>query len=205
MVWTDPVGAVLAGGRNQRFGGVLKGLERVGNLRIVDHVAVALGHVATRVLVVTNEPGASAWLPPIPVVPDVHPGRGGLAGVEAALAHGEGAFVVGWDMPFVTGTLLQALAVAAEADDADAVVPASDSPFGFEPFCAFYSSRVREPLSAFLSGGGGPARDFVRSVRRLRVLSANEVERIGDPTRLFFSVNTPEDLERARAMVAAAK
>jgi hypothetical protein len=64
---------------------------------------------------------------------------------------------------------------------------------------------VREPLSAFLSAGGGPARDFVRSVRRLRVLSANEVSRIGDATRLFFSVNAPEDLERARAMVAAAK
>jgi molybdopterin-guanine dinucleotide biosynthesis protein A len=196
---------VLAGGRSQRFGGVLKGLERVGNLRIVDHVAAALGHVTSRVVIIANEPGASAWLPPIPVVPDEHPGRGGLAGIEAALAHGTGAFVVAWDMPFVTGTLLEALAQAAEADDADVVVPASDSPFGFEPFCAFYSSRVREPLSAFLSSGGGAARDFVRRVPRLRVLSANEVSRIGDPTRLFFSVNTPEDLEQARAMVAAAK
>jgi molybdopterin-guanine dinucleotide biosynthesis protein A len=204
-VWTEPVGAVLAGGRNQRFGGVLKGLERVGNLRIVDYVAAALGHVASRVVIISNEPRASAWLPPLPVVPDLHPGRGGLAGVEAALAHGEGAFVVAWDMPFVTGRLLQALANAAQIDDADVVVPASDSPFGFEPFCAFYSSRVREPLSAFLSGGGGPARDFVRGVRRLRVLSTNEVSRIGDPSRLFFSVNTPEDLERARAMAAAAK
>jgi molybdopterin-guanine dinucleotide biosynthesis protein A len=171
----------------------------------VDHVAAALGHVTSRVVIVANEPGASAWLPSIPVVPDVHPGRGGLAGVEAALAHGKGAFVVAWDMPFVTGTLLQALADAAETDDASVVVPASDSPFGFEPFCAFYSSRVRGPLSAFLSAGGGPAGGFVRSLPRLRVLSANEVSRIGNPTRLFFSVNTPEDLERARAMVAAAK
>jgi molybdopterin-guanine dinucleotide biosynthesis protein A len=177
----------------------------VGSLRIVERVVAALRLVTSHIVIVANDAGASDWLPPIPVVPDLHPGLGGLAGVDAALAQGKSAIVVAWDMPFVNGMLLQALADAAEADNADVVVPASDSPFGFEPFCAFYSSRVRAPLSAFLSAGGGPARDFLGSLPRLRVLSANEVARLGDPTRLFFSVNTPEDLERAKAMVAAAK
>jgi molybdopterin-guanine dinucleotide biosynthesis protein A len=177
----------------------------VGGVRILERVAAALGQVTSRVVIVANDAGASDWLPPIPVVPDLHPGLGGLAGVEAALAQGTNALVVAWDMPFVNGPLLQALAAAAEADNADVVVPASDSPFGFEPFCAFYSSSVRAPLSAFLSAGGGSARDFLRNRPRLRVLSADEVSRVGDPSRLFFSVNTAADLEHANAMAITAK
>ena len=196
---------MLAGGGSRRLGGVPKGLEHVGSLRIVDRVVAALGSVTSHIIIVANDAGAPDWLPHIPVVADLHPGLGGLAGVETALAQGTSAIVVAWDMPFVDETLLQALADAAEADDADVVVPASDSPFGFEPFCAFYSSRVRDPLSAFLSAGGGPARDFLRSLPRLRILSAPEVARVGDPSRLFFSVNTRDDLERANAMVAAPK
>lgn len=195
---------MLAGGRSRRLGGIPKGLERVGTLRIVEHVVAALRLVTSDIVLVANDPEAAAWLPPIPVVADLHPGLGGLAGVEAALARGN-AIVVAWDMPFVNGTLLQALAAAAKADDADAVVPASDSPFGFEPFCAFYSTRVREPLTAFLRAGGGSAGDFLRALPNRRVLSASEISSLGDPARLFFSVNTPADLERARGMASATK
>lgn len=194
---------MLAGGGSRRLGGALKGLEVVGESRIVDRVASALRAATRELLVASNNPDASRWLAGVAVVADTHRGAGGLAGVEAALNRGQDALVVAWDMPFVTGPLLQLIVENAQSHDADVALPASDSPHGFEPFCAFYAARVRERLGAFLDGGGGAARDFLRRLARVHVISATEVERVGDGRQLFFSVNTPDDLERARAMARA--
>lgn len=187
--------------------GVPKGLELVGSLRVLDRVAAALAQVTDTLILAANDPLASTWLPGITVVCDEHPGAGGLAGIEAALGASKGrdAVVVAWDMPFVTAALLQALVDAGDAHDADAVLPESESPYGFEPFCAYYSARLREPLSAFFAAGGGAARDFLHGLPRLRLLSTAEVARLGDPSRLFLSINTPQDLDRARAMVTPTK
>jgi len=195
---------VLAGGLSRRFGGVPKGLELVGGRRVIDRVADALRGVTSELLLVANTREANSWLPGVAVVADIHPGSGGLAGVEAALRVGD-ALVVAWDMPFVTSALLQTLFDSARANDADVVVPESDSPYGFEPFCAFYSERVAPQLSAFLSEGGGAARDFIRRLSRVHRLSFAEVERIGEPQRLLFSINTADDLDRARAMSSTAR
>jgi molybdopterin-guanine dinucleotide biosynthesis protein A len=174
-------------------------------MRIIDRVASALSQVTNELLLVANDPDAGHWLPGVAVVSDLHPGAGGLAGVEAALSRGRDALVVAWDMPFVTPSLLRMLVDAARAHDADVALPASDSPYGFEPFCAHYSVRVREPLSDFFESGGGAARDFLRSLSRVHLVPAVDVEQIGDARRLFFSVNTAEDLERARAMAEATR
>lgn len=143
---------------------------------------------------------ASDWLPGVPVVADVHLGAGGLAGVEAALVRGRDALVVAWDMPFVSADLLRALLSRATERDASAVVPGSDSPHGFEPFCAFYAARAAKPLTAFLDTGGGAAHEFIGALPGAEILAIDTVRRFGDPARLFASVNTREDLARARAM-----
>jgi molybdopterin-guanine dinucleotide biosynthesis protein A len=200
---------VLAGGASRRFGGMPKGLEHVGErLRIVDFVVAALGQVTDRILLISNDPRAPAWIPGVDVVTDRHPGAGGLAGVEAALAWGgsrRDVIAVAWDMPFVTGALLQSLVDAADTHGADAAVPQSDSPHGVEPFCAFYSARALRPLTAFLDAGGRAAHVFLRSLERVHTLSAVDVAACGDPKRLLLSVNTPADLERARAMLAGSQ
>lgn len=134
-------------------------------------------------------------------VADLHPGTGGLAGIESAFGMDCDVLVVAWDMPFVSSRLLAAIVDAARDTNADVVVPESLSPHGVEPFCAFYSVRVREQLSLFLERGGGAAHDFVAGLSRVHRLPLAEVMRIGDPNRLFLSVNTPADLERARAML----
>lgn len=193
---------MLAGGASRRLAGASKGLELVGNRRIIDRVASALMSVTPELLLVANDPEASRWLPGVAVLSDMHPGVGGLAGVEAALSRGRDALVVAWDMPFVSGAMLQALLDASRAHGAEVAVPESDGPTEFEPFCAFYSAGVLPSLSAFIAGGGGAARDFLRRLPRVHRMPLAEVERFGDPQRLFFSVNTPEDLEHARALAA---
>lgn len=184
------------------MGGAPKGLELVGGRRIIDRVAGALRQVTTDLVLVANDPAAASWLPRVSVVRDRYEGAGGLAGVEAALAGGRDALVVAWDMPFVSDSILRALDLAGRADDADVALPESDSPYGFEPFCARYAARVRPALAAFFEAGGGAARDFIRQLPRVRLLRAAEVARVGDARRLFFSVNSLDDLTRARAMAA---
>jgi molybdopterin-guanine dinucleotide biosynthesis protein A len=164
-------------------------------------VVAALRDVCDDVLLAANDDGAPQWIPGIPVVRDRHPGTGGLAGVDAALQRAAGGtLVVAWDMPFITPALLRAVVGAASEHGADLVVPESESPYGYEPFCAFYGKELAQALATFLGRGGGAARDFVRQVPRVHRIPLAEVARIGDPRRLFLSVNTPEDLERARAM-----
>jgi molybdopterin-guanine dinucleotide biosynthesis protein A len=196
---------VLAGGSSRRLGGVPKGLEKVGGKRIVDRVVAALREVTPDLLFVANDPDAHTWLPGVAVVSDLHPGAGGLAGVEAALSGGRDVIVVAWDMPFVSGGLLGTLLETARTRGAEIVLPESESPYGFEPFCAFYSTRVLPSLSVFLGAGGGAARDFLNRYPRAHRVPLGMVKAIADPRRLFFSVNTPEDLETARTMAAQAK
>jgi molybdopterin-guanine dinucleotide biosynthesis protein A len=108
-------------------------------------------------------------------------------------------------MPFVTSQVLEAIFARAMATDADVVVPESESPFGFEPFCAFYSARTGPALSAFLAGGGRAPRDFLAKLTRLERLSMSEISRLGDVRRLFLSVNSPDDLATARALDGVAQ
>lgn len=170
----------------------------VGGLRVVDRVHDALLPVTGEILLIANDPRAASWRPGTRVVGDLHAGTGGLAGVHAALAGGRDVLAVAWDMPFVTSALLAAIRERAELTGADVCVPESDSHHRIEPFCAFYRSTVLKPLDEFLAGGGGPARDFIArcTVARLPVAA---VRMIGDPEVLFLSVNSAEDLERARS------
>jgi molybdopterin-guanine dinucleotide biosynthesis protein A len=192
---------VLAGGLSRRFGGVPKGLERVGGIRIIDRVANALRTVTPKIVISSNDGKALKWLDNVVVMADKRPRFGGLAGIESVLeAHGD-SLVVAWDMPFVTPALLELLTREQARDGADIVVPESESPYGLEPFCAFYSARALRKLTAFLDAGGGAARDFIRSIDRVRRVPLSALGVVGDPGRLLFSVNTPDDLARANAMV----
>src|SRR5687768_10598807 len=135
---------------SRRLGGVPKGLEFVGGVRIIDRVANALRPVTSSIVVASSAEKARKWLDDASIVIDKQSRSGGLAGVEAAVAAGDDALVVAWDMPFVTTGLLDLLTREQVRTDADIVVPESESPYGVEPFCAFYSARVFRSLTAFL-------------------------------------------------------
>ena len=199
-----PAGVVLAGGANRRFGR-LKGLESIGGVRIIDRVANSIRAVTTVDILAANDESASDWLHGVSVESDKFPSTGGLAGVHAALSRGSDVLVVAWDMPFVVPKLLQAIVDRAVSGNAQVVVPESRSPSGIEPFCAFYSVETLSAIEAFLAAGGGAAYGFLRANPGTIRLSLRDVVSIGDPDRLFFSVNTPEDLEHARTMAGDAE
>jgi molybdopterin-guanine dinucleotide biosynthesis protein A len=193
-------GVILAGGLASRYGGQPKGLERVGGVRVIDRVADALRAASDELLLIANDPAAAAWLPGARTAADVRPGNGSLGGIHAALAHAGGAvLVVAWDMPFVPGALLAALRALGAA--ADVAVPASDSRRGVEPLCAYYGPACRAPIERCLDAGDRRVIGFYDAVRVVRMDQA-DVQRFGDPARLFMNVNTPHELALAERHAA---
>ena len=197
---TAPIGAIVAGGEAMRFGGAPKGLQRVGGVRIIDRVAAALGATTSGLIVVSNAPDATRWIPGARVYADVRPERGSLVGIHTALsAAGGDVLIVAWDMPFVSAELLT-LIRDRRRGTATAVIP--ESPSGDEPFCALYTPRCLPIIEAALDAGDLRLSHLIARLPSVERVSMSDIQIIGDPATLLFNVNTPEDLARAEAMNA---
>jgi molybdopterin-guanine dinucleotide biosynthesis protein A len=192
-------GAVLAGGGATRFEGKPKGLERVGGVRILDRLVDVFGEaLGAAPVLVANAPDARTWRPDLRVVADVRPGMGSLGGIYTAVLEAPAPVVcVAWDMPFVTPGLVRALADGLA--EWDAFLPESDGRRGVEPLCAGYGPACAGAIAASIEAGDLRAIGFHRAVRVGR-LPLEAVQRLGNPARLFFNVNTADDLARADAL-----
>jgi molybdopterin-guanine dinucleotide biosynthesis protein A len=188
-------GVLLAGGAARRFGGLPKGLVRIGGERIADRVVSALRSVVDDVMIVANDPGAGAWFPGERIVADDTPGLGPLAGIASALEAADGAaiLVVAWDMPFVTAPLLRELRRRGEAGAA-AVVPVHGAARVIEPLCAWYAPGALPSCRALLAAGVRRAGSLLDALPNAVRLEEIDLESFGVPARLFTSVDTPEQL-----------
>jgi molybdopterin-guanine dinucleotide biosynthesis protein A len=187
-------GAIIAGGRATRFGGVAKGLELVGGVRIIDRVAAALREACDDLVIVANDAAASGWIPGVRVVPDVRSDAGPLGGLHAALTEArDSVLVLSWDSPFVPGGLMRALRDAGEQGDAGAAVPVSHSLWGFEPLCAWYRASCLTAVERHLDSGELRAAGWQHDVEIIRV----DASPWGNPDEIFFNVNSSGDLELA--------
>jgi molybdopterin-guanine dinucleotide biosynthesis protein A len=164
-------------------------------------VAAALRDETDELLIVANDASADSWIPGVRRIADVHPGRGPLAGVHAALLHAATAvLVVAWDMPFVAGPLLAEL--RRRGRSGQRAVVAESAPGRLEPTCALYAPACASEIERWLSSGRSGAAAFLEQCEGVDRLSVAEVERFGDPARLFFSINTPAALRQAEALAA---
>jgi molybdopterin-guanine dinucleotide biosynthesis protein A len=181
------------------MGGAPKGLFVVEGRRILDRlVDEAIAAFGTDPLLVANAPDAARWRAGLPPVADLIPETGTLGGLYTAVVAGPAPIVcVAWDMPFVRAPLLRRLAEGLAS--ADVFLPASDGRRGVEPLCAGYGPGCAEPMRAAIARGDFRAIAF-HPVVRVGILPAAEVARFGPPERLFFNVNTAEDLAAAERL-----
>lgn len=197
------LGAILAGGRNRRYGSH-KALANLGGARIIDRVSDAVAVAASRVVIVANEPELYGDVA-TEVRPDVYPGLGALGGIHTAVrwareAGCDVALTVACDMPFVSGELLARLVEM--ADRTAAALPASDGPRGLEPLCAAYGTGCLTAIEAAIERGDRAVISFFEDVD-LRVLDAAEVARYGRAEDMFMNVNRPGDRDRAEGILAS--
>jgi molybdopterin-guanine dinucleotide biosynthesis protein A len=190
-------GVVQAGGKSTRMGGRPKALIQLGGRSIVERVVAALTPVVDDVLVVTNTPELYAFLG-LPMVADVYPDHGSLGGIYSGLsAAGEIAFTVACDMPFLHPEVVRL--VVARAGEGDVVIPRVGEQY--ETMHAAYGKACLPHIEERLRAGRLKIVGFFDSVRVVEIGEA-EVARFRDPAVAFMNVNTPDELEGARALVA---
>jgi molybdenum cofactor guanylyltransferase len=190
-------GVVQAGGKSTRMGGQPKALIQLGGRSIVERVVAALTPVFDDLLVVTNAPELYAFLG-LPMVADVYPDHGSLGGIYSGLrAAGEIAFTVACDMPFLHPEIVRL--VIARAGEGDVVIPRVGEQL--ETMHAAYGKACLPPIEERLRAGRLKIVGFFDRVRVVEIGEA-EVARVRDPAVAFMNVNTPDELERARALVA---
>jgi molybdopterin-guanine dinucleotide biosynthesis protein A len=185
------IGAVLAGGSGSRFGRASKPAAMLAGRPLASYPVEALGELCDRVVVIckrgTELPalaGAERWNEPDE---PRHP----LAGIVHALEHAEGepVLVCAADMPFVTADACRSLLAAPHK--ALAVVAAADGVL--QPTFGVYAPQALETLRA-----APPDARLTDTVEQL------DPTRVAFPMRLVRSVNTPEELEEAERLLAAA-
>jgi len=140
---------VLAGGRSTRMGRN-KALLPVGRQTLIETVLSALPCPRDNVKLLTNSPNDYSFLG-LGTVPDIHPGIGPIAGIQAGLLQSGSArnFFVACDMPLLTTEVVQS--ILDEDDDADVTVPRSGT--GLEPLCAVYSRACLPEIEIQISRG----------------------------------------------------
>lgn len=186
-------GVILAGGQSSRMG-TNKALLELEGETLIQRLARRFTDWFEQVVIVTNTPELYTFLG-LPMVGDRIPGLGPLGGLEAGLTASryEHAFFCAVDMPFVSeGLVRQMLALA---PGYDLVVPLLDGEY--EPMHAVYGKGCLPSISRNLESRRLKLIGFYEGVRRLE-LTESQIRRFGDPQRLFFNCNTPEDLDQAR-------
>jgi molybdopterin-guanine dinucleotide biosynthesis protein A len=188
---------LLAGGKSARLGQpkyLLPFDGRPLGLHLLDRLRLVTGDQ----LIVANDPAPfQDW--GARIVPDDFPGRGPLAGIHAGLQAARDGFIlaVACDMPFFSPQLGAFLGSLAAAGEWDVVIPRRGD--FLEPLCAVYSKDALPEIKNSLECGWGRVSAVLE---RLRVRYVEEAERasFGSDDVLFFNINSPADLERARAL-----
>ncbi len=195
---------VLAGGRGERLGGVIKANLTIGGRRLLERVSAVLAEAETILVSCGSfDPASLRLLPGQLAIPDLPTEYGGpLAGLAAAVQWATGQsqppewlILAAVDTPFLPPQYLRRLA--------DAAAPAAIASFGGQPYPTSSAWQLEAvcDLPERVRVGSAP-----RSLKRLgQALGAADIpfpaHAGGDP---FANLNTPEDrleLER-RARLA---
>jgi molybdenum cofactor guanylyltransferase len=185
-------GFVLAGGRSSRMGTHKAFVEFHGRTLLARSLEL-LRRLTAEVRIVGPKTSFAAYGP---VVEDMYPGRGPLAGIHAALSSSvtELNLVLAVDLPFVTESLLRFVLEQAAASPAMVTVPKIAG--GYQPLCAVYRRGFASVAQDALESGRNKI-DALFSVSTTQVLENSAGSRFALTARMFENLNTPEDLRRA--------
>src|SRR5579859_5288416 len=183
--------AVLAGGQSRRMGRP-KSLLPVAGVTLVEWLAARLAPEFDQLLVCAPPELVPAGLH-AHLCPDLHPGAGPLAGIEAALAASrtELVFALACDQPLASVALARLL--AGRAPGLEAVLPRVGGLL--LPTAAVYRRTLAARLGAELEAGSRAAHEAMGRVR-LGIVEEPERAAAGLLPELEANLNTPADHER---------
>ena len=199
-------GIILAGGKSRRLGrdkttlpwpAPAPGTPEAPAGTTPTLLAVTAGRLATVCAEVVLV-GYRAERYPLPyrTVPDVYPDSGSLGGIYSGLAAaGRWSFAIAADMPFLNLVLVRHMLSLPR--EWDALVPViAGRP---EPLHALYGPACLPAMRERIEARRLKIAGFFDAVR-VCYLDEATVRGFDPELRSFFNINTPADLERARAM-----
>lgn len=188
-------GAVLLGGASSRMGHDKAAVE-LGGVAAATRAARLLDALCVRVLLVGGEAPEGA---PGERVADLDGPQCALRGLVGALeaATTEQVLVLATDLPLMTPELLLALVAWPEAP---VVAPRTET--GAQPLCALYRREaVLREARDWLASGRLKLQGLLDAVGAA-YLDPSVLVRLDPEGRALLNVNTPDDLERARRLLA---
>jgi molybdopterin-guanine dinucleotide biosynthesis protein A len=190
--------AILVGGQSRRMGTnkALLTLDPSGPT-IVETVARKLSAVASEVVLVGSETDEYAFLD-LPQIADMVPGTGVLGGIYSALAATGRPYVlvVACDLPFLNVSLLRYM--ASRPRHFDVLVPSLDQ---LQPLHAIYARTCLPLVEESLRSGRIKVTGWFEHAK-VHTLERSIVQRYDPMLLSTFNMNTPEDLETAKQMLA---
>lgn len=192
---SDLTGFVLAGGTSRRMGRD-KAQIPWGKGTLLSHAIEKIQVVVSRVIVVG---AVAAEKLPVPILADNVKGAGPLAGIQAALTNSstEWNLIVAVDLPLLTVPLLTWISDFRDGAAQPAIIPRVKS--RLQPLCAVYHRDLLPEVDAALSIQQS---SIHRLLERLstRIIEEDELIANGFASEMFLNVNTPDELDRARAI-----
>ena len=184
-------GAILAGGKAQRMGGIAKGMLQAGGpLSLIERLVVHLIRARVEeVIIVANDDRPYTRIG-CAIVPDGRIDAGPLAGIEAALGYFAGRYdavlCLPCDMPSLSWKEMSAL-ISAFVDTGGPLIFAETEDGARHPLCAVVRVDLRDGISAALDRGELTVGDLWPQLGGFAV-------RFDDP-KAFVNLNSPGDLD----------
>jgi molybdopterin-guanine dinucleotide biosynthesis protein A len=190
---SDITGLVLAGGRGSRMGGADKGLQTYRGMPLALNAMLRLTPQVAQVMINANRNLAAYESFGVAVWPDSLPDFAGpLAGFLAGLEHCETPWLatVPCDTPEFPTDLIERLAAAAEAEDAEIAVAAcpEGGAMRAQPVFCLLRADLIDSLVRFTEQGGSKIDRWTAQHRRVEVPFDDE--------RAFFNANTADELRQ---------
>lgn len=187
---SDCAAFILAGGKSARMG-TDKAFVRLNGRTLIEHALDLLRGVTANVRIV----GAALKFQQFaPVVEDIFPGCGPLAGIHAALRSSASDLnlILAVDIPFVPADLLRYLLTQALGhDDAIAIVPRTGEVW--QPLCAVYRRDFSQPAETALRAGNYKIGALFDKIK-VFAADGNNLAAHGFSPQVFCNLNTQEDL-----------
>jgi len=188
----DMTGIILAGGRNSRMG-INKAFLEIDGTRVIDNILAVYRKIFSEIIIVTNDPLSYTEFSETLIVTDIYKEKGALGGIYTGLFYAayDYSFVAACDMPFLIEDFI--IYLTEQTDKFDIVVP--ELPEGFQPLYAIYSRNCLSHIKKLLIADKLKIAGFYKEVRLLSI-PKEKIKPFNKDGRLFFNVNTPEDLEK---------
>jgi molybdenum cofactor guanylyltransferase len=193
----DASAFILAGGRSSRMG-TDKSLLRFGDSTLIESAVDRLRMVTANVAIVSPRNDLVRYAP---VIHDIHPDRGPLGGIHAALASSghELNVMLAVDMPLVDPELLKRL--LAVARESQTLVTAPQTRDGWQPLCAVYRREFAAVAEMALRGDDYKIDRLFKQVAT-RIVTEAELHTWGYTPEVFMNLNSPEDVSNAAPAIS---